>query len=79
MSEFQPIVSTNLESAAYDAAEQTITVRFKSGTAYKYSNATAKIWTDFQKQFDGKQGRSAGKFFQSTIRVMQCEKIDDWK
>lgn len=78
MSDFRPIVSSNLESAAYDAAAQTITVRFKNGTAYKYPNADADLWASFEKTFDGKDGRSAGKFLDATLRQMSYERIEDW-
>lgn len=77
MSEFQPIVSSNLDSAAFE--DDAIIVRFQNGSQGKYINVTEKIWNDFQKQFDGKQGRSAGKFLNSTLRQMQYERIDDWK
>lgn len=74
---FQPIVSSNLESAAFDG--QAIIVRFKNGTAYKYPNCDMKIWRDFQTQFDGKNGRSAGKFLYVQLRPRAYEQMEDWK
>lgn len=74
---FEPIVSSNLESAAFDG--DAIIVRFKNGTAYRYPNCSESLWSDFRKQFDGKQGRSAGKFLAAQLRPRAYEKIDDWK
>lgn len=45
--EFQKIVSSNLESAAYDADSESIIVRFKNGTAYRYPNCDERLWKDF--------------------------------
>ena len=79
MSDFQPVESINLESAAYDADNESIIVRFKNGTAYRYPNCSEQLWKDFQTQFDGKKGRSAGKFLNSQLRPRAYEKLDDWK
>jgi len=73
--EFQKIVSSNLESAAYDADSESIIVRFKNGTAYRYPNCDERLWKDFQKQFDGKQGRSAGKYLNAHLRPKAYEKL----
>ena len=77
MSDFQPIVSSNLESAAFEG--DAIIVRFKNGSAYKYPNCSEQLWKEFQKEFDGKKGRSAGKFLNAQLRPRPYEKIDDWK
>ena len=79
MSNFQPIVSSNLESAAFNADEQAIIVRFKNGTAYKYPNCGEKLWKDFQSQFDGQKGRSAGKFLNAQLKPRAYERVEDWK
>lgn len=79
MSDFQPIVSSNLESAAYDAENESIIVRFKNGSAYRYPNCGMQLWKDFQTQFDGLKGRSAGKFLNAQLRPRAYEKLDDWK
>ncbi len=79
MSDFQPIVSSNLESAAYDPKGRTLTLRFKNGTAYRYARVMPGLWKKFQKEFDGKEGRSAGKFFFKHIKPLACEQIDNWK
>ena len=79
MSEFQPIVSSNLDSAAFDADGKAIIVRFQNGTAYKYPNCDEKLWNDFKATFDGKQGRSAGKFMHAQLKPRPYEKLDDWK
>ena len=77
MSEFQPIVSSNLESAAF--VDGAIVVRFKNGSSYRYPNCTGELWTKFQKTFDGKQGRSAGKFVNAELKPKPYERVDDWK
>ncbi|MEQ1644209.1 MAG: KTSC domain-containing protein [Pyrinomonadaceae bacterium] len=76
---FQPIVSSNLEEGAFDHDTEAIVVRFKNGTAYKYPNCSESLWKDFAKQFDGKQGRSAGKFLNAQLRPRAYEKLADWK
>lgn len=76
---FEPIVSSNLDSAAYDAANEKIIVRFQNGTAYAYPNCSGDLWKDFKTQFDGKKGRSAGKFLNTQLRPRPYDKIDDWK
>lgn len=76
---FQPIVSSNLESAALDAATGDIIVRFKNGTAYKYPKAGVVVWNNFQKTFSGKNGLSAGKFLNAQLRPLAYERIEDWE
>lgn len=76
---FEPIVSSNLESAAFDAESGAIVVRFKSGSAYRYPACDESIWKEFQATFDGKDGRSAGKFHAAQLRPKAYEQIDDWK
>jgi hypothetical protein len=74
---FEPIVSSNLESAKFEG--DAIVVRFKNGTAYRYPGCDQRLWNEFRKTFDGKNGRSAGKFHNAQIRPKAYEKIDDWK
>lgn len=74
---FEPITSSNLESAAYDREWKELTVRFKNGTAYKYFDVTPTLWRDFKKLFDGRAG-SAGSFFAKQIRFLSNEKQEDW-
>jgi len=78
VTEFQPIVSSNIEAAAWSPLGRII-VRFKNGSAYEYPNCDADLWKEFQKTFDGKQGRSAGKFLNARLRPRPYERIDDWK
>lgn len=77
MSDFQPIVSSNLESAAY--IDGAIVVRFKSGKTYAYVDADPGLWKRFKKEFDGKGSRSAGKFHAAHIKPLPCKQLDDWK
>lgn len=74
---FQPIVSSNIESAKFEG--DLIIVRFRNGSAYSYPNCDAKLWNDFRTQFDGKNGRSAGKFLNAQLRPRPYLKLDDWK
>ena len=74
---FKPIVSSNLDSAAYQ--DGAIVVRFQNGTAYRYPNCPTGLWNDFKKEFDGQKGRSAGKFLNAQLRPRAYERIEDWK
>lgn len=75
--EFSPIVSSNLESAAF--VDGAIVVRFKNGSTYRYPSCTGELWMKFQKTFDGQNGRSAGKFLNAELRPKAYERLDDWK
>lgn len=79
MSEFKSIISSNLDSAHYDAENEMLTVRFKNGAAYRYAGVFPKTYRDFEETFDGENGRSAGRFFSQNIRNFDHEKLDDWK
>lgn len=74
---FEPIVSSNLEAASFDPQKRTMIVKFKNGTAYEYLHVPPSLWSKFQATFDGKDGRSAGKFFAVNIRGLQAKKLDD--
>jgi hypothetical protein len=78
MTGFSPIVSSNLDSAAFSPLGFII-VRFKNGTAGQYSPCDVNLWKDFKKTFDGKDGRSAGKFLHQNLKPLKWERIDDWK
>lgn len=75
MSEFKPIVSSNLKGAVYDPASEELIVTFTNGTRYKYPCFEPELYTEFQKTFDGKNG-SAGSFFAKKIRFRDNEKIE---
>lgn len=77
MSEFKPITSSNLKAAAYDAAKQELTVEFKSGAKYRYPEVSENLYRRFEANFDGKDGRSAGKFFHAEIRDLPAEKLEE--
>jgi hypothetical protein len=76
VTDFQPIVSSNLESAKF--ADGEMTMRFKSGKQYLYIDFETGLWKKFKKLFDGKAG-SAGSFFAKYIRSLPCKQLDDWK
>jgi hypothetical protein len=46
--QFFPITSSNLDSAAFDRDWNELVVRFKNGTAYKYQGVTQSLWADFK-------------------------------
>lgn len=72
-----PIVSSNLKSANYDPASKDLIITFKAGTRYKYPNFSPELYKEFERTFDGSDGRSAGKFFHANIRSLPNEKIKD--
>lgn len=76
---FESIVSSNLDSAAYDVENEKIVLRFQNGSQYAYPNCDETLWNDFKATFDGKEGRSAGKFLHAQLKALPCEKLDDWK
>ncbi len=75
MSELQPIVSSNLEAAGYDAKKRELTVRFKGESTFRYFKVMPGLWKKFENTFDGTKG-SAGKFHAAYIKGLDCEKID---
>ena len=74
---FESIVSSNLHSAKFEG--DAIVVRFQNGTAYRYPNCNEQLWKWFRAQFDGKKGRSAGKFLHAQLKPKPYEQLDDWK
>lgn len=76
---FESIVSSNLHSAKFEKESGAIVVRFQNGTAYRYPNCSDSLWKDFQKQFDGQKGRSAGKFLHAQLKPRPYEQLEDWK
>lgn len=76
MSEFQPIKSSNLKAAKYDAESNVMVVKFKNETMYSYPNIDDHLWNEFESRFDGENGNSAGRFFHREIRHRPCEKIE---
>lgn len=76
MTKFTPIVSSNLEAAAYNPATKKLVVKFKNGTRYRYSDVSPELYADFAATFDG-TGASAGSFFSKQIRFLTNEKLED--
>lgn len=73
MTDFKPIVSSNLESGAYDPAAKVLIVRFKNGRAYKYTEVSPEIFADLM------AAESAGSFLARQIRPLPNERIEDWQ
>ncbi|HUF02800.1 MAG TPA: KTSC domain-containing protein [Aridibacter sp.] len=74
---FKKINSSNLKSAGYDAENETLVVEFKSGDKYRYAPVPAELYKEFEKEFDGEDGRSAGRFFHARIRSLPFEKVEE--
>lgn len=72
-----PVKSSNIEAAGYDNDSGELIVEFKGGSKYFYPNVPEKLFQEFEKEFDGEDGRSAGKFFHREIRHLPCEKLED--
>ena len=76
MSDFQPIVSSNLAEGRYDKASRMLDIKFKKDAKeafrYKVLPALAK---KFMATWDGTKG-SAGSFFAKHIRGLAFEKIE---
>jgi hypothetical protein len=71
------ITSSNLASANYDAGSEVLTVTFKNGTSYKYPNVPSKLYGEFEETFSGENGKSAGQFFNTHIKQLPCEKVEE--
>ena len=59
---FNPLKSSNIDGAHYDPATRTLTVKFKSGSAYRYHDCAQHHYDDLCK------AESPGKYFSRTIR-----------
>ena len=77
MSEFQPIVSSNLQDGRYDKKARQLDIRFKGSdgkTAFRYK-VLPGVAKKFMALWDGKKG-SAGSFFAQHIKGLPFEKIE---
>lgn len=59
--ERQPIVSSNIVSAGYDAASCVLEIEFKQGAVWQYSNFPENMWYEFL------SAPSQGKYFSNQI------------
>jgi hypothetical protein len=57
-----PVASSNLISAGYDAPSETLEVEFSNGTVYQYYNVGAALYEQFT------QAPSKGQFLNTYIR-----------
>ena len=62
--ERQPISSSNIVSAGYDAVTQTLELEFKGGIVWQYPSVPEYMWFEFL------GAPSQGKYFLSQIRPM---------
>ena len=60
--ERQPISSSNIVSACYDPATQTLEIEFKNGVVWQYANFPEDMWYEFL------GAPSQGKYFSAQIR-----------
>lgn len=60
--ERQPISSSNIISAGYNPATQTLEVEFKGGVVWQYMHFPKEMWYEFL------GAPSQGKYFNSQIR-----------
>lgn len=60
--ERQPISSSNIISAGYNPATQTLEVEFKGGVVWQYMHFPEEMWYEFL------GAPSQGKYFNSQIR-----------
>lgn len=74
MSEFQPILSSNLIEAKYDEATKTAQIRFKNGL-YEYSDVKPETYAQFAKTFQSEA--SSGQFFAKHIRPLKFTKMPE--
>ena len=71
MVEMIEVTSSNIESVGYDNDEQTLFVKFKSGTTYSYSEVPVEIYDEML------QADSKGKYFYANIKsVYAYNKLD---
>jgi hypothetical protein len=57
-----PIASSNVASAGYDASSETLEVEFTNGSVYQYYNVDAFLYEQFQ------QAPSKGQFLNTNIK-----------
>ena len=58
----QPISSSNIVSAGYDPASQTLELEFRGGVVWQYPGFPQEMWFEFL------GAPSQGKYFHSQIR-----------
>ena len=63
---FEPVLSSFIDGAHYDATSKTMRVKFKSGKEYEYANVPSESYGDFAKTFQSKE--SSGKFLNSKLK-----------
>lgn len=72
MMERQPIESSSMVDAGFDADSGVLEITFRSGKRYRYENVPAEVFDKLM------SADSAGKFFASAIRPMyQAIAVED--
>ena len=57
-----PVSSSNIMSAGYDAQSETLEIEFKNGTVYQFFNVSVAIYDAFM------QAPSKGQYFNAYIK-----------
>lgn len=58
----EPVASTNIASAGYDEASETLEIEFSNGTIYQYYNVGGALYEQFR------QSTSKGQFLNAYVR-----------
>jgi hypothetical protein len=64
--ELHPVQSSNVEAIGYDPATETLEVKFKGGTAYRYNRVPREIWAKLYEE--AQEGGSVGRFIALSIK-----------
>lgn len=72
MIQFEPIKSTNLLEASFNANEKKMLVRFRGGGLYEY-DVTPEEYAEFAKTFQTEE--SSGKHFHKNFRTRAFRKV----
>ena len=65
------VVSSNIKSVGYDAAQRVLEVEFFSGKVYRYSQVAPEVHEEMM------QAESIGRFFGARVKpVFACEQVD---
>lgn len=67
----QPVESSNIHSVGYDAATETMRVRFRSGKTYDYPGTKPDEHTRFM------EAKSKGGHFSKVFRVRKCVPVPE--
>ncbi|MBA7552008.1 hypothetical protein ES705_44559 [subsurface metagenome] len=65
------VVSSNIESIGYDAANEVLEVEFRGGAVYQYSGVPKDVYNELM------EAESVGRYLSSHIKgIYTCERIE---